>query len=134
RVSAARDTLASQLERVFDAYASYQFHRMRGHPVEASEDSVRYVELRRNARLKATPEQWSLLASAYTDRMPGLSSTSREPVRGPRLDEELLGRSYQIALQLLDRGVMDVPSDSIQAGQVIVRNDLEHVERTVEKD
>ena len=134
RVTAYRDTLASQLERVFDAYASYQFHRLRGHPVEASEDSVRYVELRRNVRLKATPEQWTMLASAYTNRMPGLSSTSREPQVGPRLDEALLSRAYDVAMLLLERGVMDVPSDSVLTDQVFVRNEMEHVERAEEKN
>lgn len=134
RVAASRDTLAQQLERIFDAYASFQFHKMRGHPVEATEDSLRYIDLRRNARLKATPEQWALLARAYAERIPGLSSTSRVPVAGPRLDEALLTRAYDIAVQLLGRGVMDVPSDSVRTEQVIVRNQQERVERAVAKD
>lgn len=132
RVLANRDTLQQQLERVLDAYASSQFHQLRGHPVEASEDSIRFLDLRRNARLKATPEQWALLARAYTERMPGLSTTSREPPEGARLDQQLLADATEIALVLLDRGVMDVPRDSILTDHVYVRDEMEHVEQSVD--
>lgn len=134
RITANRDTLNRQLEQIYDAYASFRFHQMRGQPKEARTDSARYVELRRNARLKATPAQWQTLMNDHTERLPELSATSREPPSGPRLDERLLDASYELSMQLISVGVMNLSRDSIRTDEIIVRNDEERVQRTVSKD
>ena len=126
RLLANRDTVTQQLQRVFDAYASFQFHKMRGRIEDATADSIRYNELRRASRLTATTDQWNYFVTSYIDRMPGLSSASREPVEGRRPDEQLLQQSYEIAVQLIQRGVLDVEIESIYTDHIIVRDDIEH--------
>lgn len=134
QVAENRDTLAAQLKQIFDAYASFQYHKMRSEPKEARVDSLRYLELRRNARLKATPAQWQLLVNDYVERLPGLSTTTREPPSGPRLDQRLLDAAAQLGMQLLSVGVMNVSRDSIRSNEIIIRNEEERVQRSVSKD
>lgn len=133
RIIENRDTLAQQLQRVFEAYAEYRLARLRGRMSEASTDSLRYMELRRDARLKATPEQWQMLVDSYAERVPELPSPTREPPQGPRLDEQLLEDATQFGRALLDAGVLDVPIDSVRAEEIIVRNEIENSEYRLEK-
>lgn len=133
QVAANRDTLAVQLQRVFDAYASYRLNHLRGRRSEAVNDSLQYMDLRRAARLKATPEQWEMLVRSYAQRIPELPSPSREPPEGPRLDEQLLNDAWELSVQLLVSGVLDVPLDSVRADEVNIRDDEELTDRFVDK-
>ncbi len=134
RMAANRDTVAQHLLRVFEAYESYQLNKLRGRTAEAHADSLTYLERRRDARLKATPEQWRMLVDSYAARVPELPQSSREPPQGPRLDERLLADAWELGTQLLNVGVMDVTIDSVHAEQVFIRNQNEHSERAKNKD
>jgi membrane-associated HD superfamily phosphohydrolase len=129
-----RDTLQQQLNNVFEAYASYRYHQMREQPDAAEADSQRYVELRRNARLKASSAQWDLLVDSYVERIPALSTTSRETPSGPRLDQGLLDAAYSIGVQLHDIGVMNRARDSVLTDNVIIRNEEDRTQRNVSKN
>lgn len=129
RVAANRDTVAQQLSRVFSAYESYRLAQLRGRSEQAHRDSLLYLERRREARLKATPEQWQMLVNSYAERVPELPQSSREPPVDARLDEVLLSEASEIANQLLAIGVLDVPIDSVHAEQIYIRNEVERNER-----
>ena len=134
RMAAFRDTVAQELDRIFDAYAGYRLNVLRGRATEAAADSTRYVEMRRAAQLKASPEQWDLLLQSYSARVPELPSASREPPSGPRLDERLLQDAWEIAAQLLSIGVLDVSLDSVRTEQIYIRNDVERSEQVKNRD
>lgn len=132
-MAANRDTLAQQLSRVFKAYESYKLAQLRGRSDRAYRDSIVYVERRREARLKATPEQWQLLVNSYAERVPELPQSTREPPSEARLDEVLLGQAWEFGNQLLAVGVLDVAKDSVHAEQVYIRNEVDHIERMLNK-
>ncbi len=133
---ANRDTLNRQLDRILDAYASYQYHRQRGESRQAQEDSIRYMRLRRNALVTLSSSQWNVLAEHYAEQVQDMSSSSREGVQEPdaRLDRVLLNRAFEIGSQLLNVGVMGRSRDSVLTDQVIIRNQEEQVQRTVSKN
>lgn len=133
QVIANRDTLASQLEGVFRAYANYRLNLLRGRNEEAARDSVVYTDLRRSARLKATPEQWQLLVESYADRVPELPRASREPPEGPRLDQQLLNQAWELGTQLLIAGVLDVPLDSVRSEELNIRDQQLQTERRIDR-
>ncbi|HEX7072128.1 MAG TPA: HDIG domain-containing protein [Rhodothermales bacterium] len=131
-VEANRDSLLAQLQRTLSAYESYLRNRSRGRMEEASQDSARYMALRRNARLKATAEQWGLLAQSFVEQAPDLASTHNGP-RPPRLDLQMLENAFETSVELMSVGVMDVPQDSIYTDEIVVRNEQENTQRTPEK-
>jgi len=136
KIASNRDTLKRQLNRVLDAYASYRYHRSRGEEQEARKDSLQYVNRRRNALATLTTAQWRLLAEQYVRQVQGLSGGSRGQTEETerRLDHVLLGEAFRLGSQLLNVGVMDRSRDSISTDVVIVRNQEERVQRSVEKD
>ncbi|MEZ4698702.1 MAG: HDIG domain-containing protein [Rhodothermales bacterium] len=131
RMAAKRDTVVSQLERIFGTYAAYRFNQRAGLMEAALADSLRYLELRRNARVKLTPQQWQLLTRSYVERDPALSETR---ARGPRLDELLMRKVWSVGTQLISIGILDVPMDSIYTDEIYIRNEAESVVRTKRKD
>ncbi len=134
RMSANRDTVRHELDRIFEAYGAFRFNQSRGRLTEAAVDSARYASLRRTARLKLTPEQWRLIVEDYVARIPGLGGPSRETRPGERLDEALLHDAWEFSIQLLNMGVLSVPLDSIFTSDIIVRNEQARTERTRDKD
>ncbi len=134
RMAASRDTVAQQLQRVLDAYVAYRLNAERGRTAQAADDSLRYIELRRDARLKATPAQWRMLTESYAQRVPELSSATREPAEGPRLDLQLLNDAWEIGTQLLNVGVLDVPLDSVRADQIYIRDEVSRSETVKNRD
>ena len=134
RMAANRDTLEKQLDRVFEQYAAFRFHKMRDQLQAAQEDSLRYLELRRKAHVALTPNQWQTLVDSYTRQIPELSDTAREPESGPRLDRRLLNRAFSLGVQLLRVGVMNRSRDSVATDNIIIRNEEERVQRSVSKD
>jgi putative nucleotidyltransferase with HDIG domain len=128
RMTAHRDTVVAQLGRIFRAYEGFKFNQLRGRIEQARLDSIRYYVLRRNARLKLTPDQWSILADSYAERVPGLSTTTRVAPQGPRLDETLVRLSWEMGGQLLTFGVLDIPLDSVFTDVIRVRDDRSETE------
>lgn len=117
-----RDLVAAQLAQIFSVYVDYRLNQLRGRTAEALEDSIRYMELRRAARLKATPEQWQILAESHAQRIPELPTSSRQPPEGPSLGQQLLQDAWEISAQLLVPGVLDVHIDSVRAEEILIRN------------
>ena len=130
---ANRDTLIQQLEEVFDAWTAYRVHRLRGEMAEGEADSLRYLDLRRAARLTITSEQWRLLADSYAERMPELSAALPQ-FNTSRPDENLLNQAWGVASQLLVVGVLDVPQDSVLSERIVIRNDVNRTETIRAKD
>lgn len=133
-IQANRDSLEQHLQRVFDAYASYQYHLTRGQNEQAERDSIRYLEFRRNSVLKATPGQWRLLVRDHTARLSGLAQTTRRTPTGPPLHERLLDAAYDLSMQLMSVGVLNLSRDSVHTDNIIVRNEEERLQREVSKD
>jgi putative nucleotidyltransferase with HDIG domain len=136
KVAENRDTLSVQLDRVLDAYASYRYHRSQGETVEAQQDSAQYMRYRRNAVVALTPSQWHTLTEQHVRRVQGLSGGSRTDAApsGRPLDQQLLGEAFQLATQLLNVGVMDQSRDSVLTEAILVRNQEERIQRSVDKD
>ncbi|HET6567777.1 MAG TPA: HDIG domain-containing protein [Rhodothermales bacterium] len=133
QVEANRDTLGNQLDRIQRAYAAYRLNLARGRREAANRDSLRYLDLRRTARVKLTPEQWRILLNSYIQRVPELSSTPEQQPTGPPLSDRLLQEAYDISSQLLQTGVLDLSRDSIATQDLIVRNENDRTDRRVAK-
>ncbi|MDT0633008.1 HD family phosphohydrolase [Rubrivirga litoralis] len=124
------DSVDARLDSAFVAYAGWRAGRERlqadgpaagRDPERAADraavraDSVRYAALRDDIRLSLSDAQWNrLLTSAY-----GVASGRASP---PTLDDRLLGEAARIAREVLARGVLDVPIDSVRAPTLLVRN------------
>ncbi|MEX0599095.1 MAG: HDIG domain-containing metalloprotein, partial [Rhodothermales bacterium] len=109
-------------------------NRLVGRTSVANRHSLRYVELRRSARLKATPEQWRMLVESYVQHVPELSETEGGADDEPRLDQQLLIDAWELGTQLLNIGVLDVPLDSVRADQIYIRDEVSRSEVTRDKD
>ncbi|PSQ95772.1 MAG: metal-dependent phosphohydrolase [Bacteroidetes bacterium SW_9_63_38] len=135
-LKANRDTLARQLDRILEAYASYRQHKTQGENAAARRDSNRYVQRRRNAVVSLSLAEWQLLTAGYMEEVEGLSASSQAGVDPPdgRIDQMLLKRALRLGTQLLNVGVMDRARDSIYTDVIIVRNQEDRVQRTVDKD
>ncbi len=134
RLTANRDTVASQLELIYNAYEEYKLNRSRGRLEQATADSLRYMALRRIARPKLNAEQWQRLLNDYIARVPGLESSSRTPPQGELLSADLLNAAWSFGSSLVQQGVLDLPRDSVYTEVVVLRNEQELSERRVQKD
>ncbi len=80
-------------------------------------DSARYLTQRESISLSLSPRQWQLLLASASDVATGQRG-------GPALDDRLLGEASRISRELLARGVLDVPLDSVRSSSLLVQ-DLE---------
>jgi len=133
-----RDTLLRQLNRILDSYASYRYHQQQGEREAARQDSIEYMQRRRNALVTLSTSQWEYLASEYAREVQDLSAPVREGGRGAdestRLHERLLDVAFEAGGQLLSVGVMDRARDSVLTEEIIVRNQQDQTQRRVNKD
>ncbi len=135
QMQANRDSVAAQLEYLFGVYADYLRAAAEGDAEAAERDSLRYVDLRRDARPRLAPGQWRLVARAYAARQPGLATEAPPGTEaGPLLSEQLLQSAWEFGVQLTDLGVMNVPRTEVETEQIIVRNEAERVDRSQLKD
>jgi putative nucleotidyltransferase with HDIG domain len=135
KLEANRDTLATQLDRILRAYADYRQHRAAGEADAAREDSAAYVRHRRNSVVALSSTEWQRLAQDYVQQIPGLTDEGgASPPGDRRLDEVLLNESFRLAAQLLNVGVMDQARDSIMTSNIIVRNQEERTQRSLDTD
>ena len=132
RMAANRDTVAQQLDRILGAYASFLSARREESSTTAA-DSLRYLQLRRSARLRATPQQWDRIARSYAIRQPALIPDSAVSVQGPPLSESLLQQAWEVGAQMVNFGVLDVPRDSVLTDFVVIRSG-DRGDRTRNKD
>jgi putative nucleotidyltransferase with HDIG domain len=135
-LKANRDTLARQLNSVLEAYANYRYHRAQGESSAARRDSSRYVQYRRNAVVALSPTEWRVLTEDYVRRVQDLSGEAQSGTAPPdeRIDLTLLNEAFRLGTQLLNVGVMDRVRDSIYTDAIVVRNQQDRVQRTVDKD
>jgi len=131
---AHRDTVQQQLDEVLDAYTSSRYQRVRDNDEQAEADSLRYVQLRRNARVTLSPEQWETLTENAIEQIPSLSETSREPPTSERLDRQMMQAVAEVTEALQRRGVIDIPLDSVYTDHIVVRNEEERIQRRVSVD
>jgi hypothetical protein len=129
-MAANRDTVTHQLERILDAYVSYRYNLQMGRPTEASRDSINYHDLRRTSWVKATPEQWQLLANTYAQSQLGEGQQEANGISY----ENLIAEAWEFGVQLVNHGVMDVPLDSVRAENVIISYPEDNTEELVDKD
>lgn len=136
KIAANRDSLASQLDRILETYGSYRYHRARGEMDAAQRDSARYVRYRRNAVVSLTPAQWQVLGKTYVQQVERLTEDGQieQQDNQERLDSVLLQEAFRLATQLLNVGVMDRTRDSVETDVIIVRNQQEREQRSVDKD
>lgn len=138
KLRANRDTLLRQLDSILESYAEYRYHQSRDEESSARSDSVEYVRQRRNALVTLTSSQWELLADQYARQVQGLSEGSRtqtdEPPSERRLDHGLMEEAYELGSQLLNVGVLDRSRDSIDTDEVIVRNQEERTQKSIDKN
>ncbi len=135
KLASNRDTLARQLDRTLEAYARFRSHAAEGETEAARTDSLQYVQRRRNALASLSPAQWDRLAEQYAigaQAGTGASEAAGQDDR-PRLDRRLLDRAFELGAQLLNVGVMDQPHDSVSTDVIVVRNERERSQRTVDK-
>lgn len=121
-ISAERDTLSAELDYIFGIYASFRGNQSRGRLDESRADSISFLEARDRSQVALTEQQWDRLLDSFASTVPGLSTRSRSSSL-ERLDHQLLGEVWNSCLQLIGRGVTDVPRDSIYSDQIAVRND-----------
>jgi len=138
QLEANRDTLARQLDRIFGHYTEYRRHRRNGNPQAARRDSAAYVRARRNSVVALSATQWQTLAQSFLQRGeddPPETGPEPPPADSDRpLDHLLLTESFRLAAQLLNVGVIDRVRDSISTDAIVVRNQQERVQRTVDID
>ncbi len=132
QMASYRDTVAEQLRQIFQAYGSYVYNNSRGRIQAARQDSGRYMQLRNTARPKLTPRQWRFLAEDYVTQMPALGSTTqRQAAESPQY-QVLLNEAWQMAVQLVNTGVMNVSLDSVYTERIIIRDEAQNTERVVD--
>jgi cyclic-di-AMP phosphodiesterase PgpH len=123
RLNDNRDIIREQFESIFGAFWSYQENRNEGRMAEAAEDSARHMDLRRNARVKLTSDQWNRLVYYYRIDADGTPRTMETP-----LDRQLVDHAWNTATQMLTAGVMDVPLDSLYTDEFVIRDEDDHFE------
>lgn len=123
-----RNELKDQLDRILGTYADYRKHLADEDTAAARKDSVDFVQRRRDAVVALSPAEWQILGEKYVE------STQSGLAQRQRLDNRLLNEAFRLGIQLLNIGVMDRARDSIYTDQIIVRNEEDRVQRTVDKD
>ncbi|PAP82339.1 hypothetical protein B1759_00890 [Rubrivirga sp. SAORIC476] len=127
------DSVDARLDSAFAAYVAWEQSQSRldevtvadpatDEPVDLSglraalrRDSLRYIEQRQALSLSLSPRQWDLMLRSAFD-----VATGRAP--GPTLDDRLLGEDSRIARELLGRGVLNVPIDSVRSPTLLVQD------------
>ena len=147
RMQDNHETVAGQLDDIFNGYKEFRHNVIMGSVAAASndsaqladfrrnahEDSLRYVELKRSARIKLTDDQWQWLGSDYVARSPDLPGLSRELATGPPLYEVILDDVLRISAELNTRGVLSIPHDSVYTSDIRVRDISDSTVETVRK-
>lgn len=136
RMQDNHETVAGQLDDIFNAYKEFRHNVIMGSVAEVSndsaqladfrrnahEDSLRYVELKRSAHIKLTDAQWQWLGGDYVARSPDLPGLSREVPTGRPLYEVILDQVFRISAELNIRGVLSIPHDSVYTSDIRVRD------------
>ncbi len=122
RVRTEADSLAGELDFIFGLYASYLGNQSRGRMDAATVDSAAYAAARDRSRVTLNESQWDRILDSFTSTVPGLASRTRSTT-AERLDRRLLREAENTAVQQMNRGVIDLPRDSVFADRIVVLND-----------
>ena len=131
KMIAKRDTVRSQLDRVYSAYEQYLENKSRDSTEWATQDSTRLAELKRTSWLRLTGEQWNYILESYAFQITDSSEVIRS---GERLDLTLLNQAWDIATSLLNIGILDIPLDSVLTDEIIIRREQESIELRKNKE
>ena len=148
RMQDNRDVLLGQLDDIFDAFKDYRLNDRRGRMAatgddstastdfssRALEDSLRYIELRQNARVKLSGAQWRWLGEDFARRSPDLPDTTREMPPGPPYYETVLDEVFALSARLNVPGILDIPLDSVFTEEIIVRDTVAHTFEPRQRD
>ena len=133
KMIAKRDTVKSQLDRIFDAYSQFSKNKARDSLLWAVQDSLRVTELKRTAWLRLTQEQWEYLTESYMAHLPD-SNGAITATTSERLDKILLSQAWTIANQLMRVGILDIPLDSVLTEEIVIRKVDESIDIRRNKD
>ena len=133
KMAAKRDTVRSQLDRIFAAHHQFVDNKARDSTKWAVQDSLRLADLKRTAWLRLTDEQWRYLTESYMVHMPDSNGVHFLDPQS-RLDKVLLTQSWEIANQLISIGILDVPLDSVFTDEIVIRRDEESIELVKNKE
>lgn len=130
-----RDSIQNQLDAAFAALAQSRRATRMQQDDAAQADSLRFEQLRQRSPVRLSPQQWQRLVEDYMLRLPDLVPPGFVLPSTPRSDQVALNVAFQEALLMVNFGVMDVPSDSITTGQIIIRDDRQRTEqfRSIER-
>ncbi len=129
RTIAHRDSLQQELDSVFEAYEQYLQRAQEEGAAAAAEDSIRHRELRRAARVRLSSTQWALLETEFALQQRSFDAPTRAGPDDEPLYRLLLREAANVAAELQQTGVLDVPKDSLHAEDIIVRNVEERTQR-----
>lgn len=122
-----RDSLRAELRQIVLAYEEYRRALSRGE-ASATQDSVRFEALRRDARVRLTREQWARLLDDHLARVEDLVPPDVPLRTGQPLYERLIDAAFSGIAQLASFGVIDVSRDSIFTEQFYIRDRNERVD------
>ncbi|MCY4205238.1 MAG: HDIG domain-containing protein [Bacteroidetes bacterium] len=133
----AADSITLALDRALAAYTDYLSGSMRdtiasGNDPElvrlsesTIEDSLLFVNLRREVPLRLDDSEWSILGWDYARRSPDIQTASRLESDGAPLFERILSGVVSRSQRLQLQGVVDIPVDSIYGSYLVIRDTLE---------
>ncbi|MCH8276467.1 MAG: metal-dependent phosphohydrolase, partial [Bacteroidetes bacterium] len=130
QVRSESDSLAGELDFIFGLYASFLGNKSRGRMDAAIEDSASYAASRDRSRVRLNDNQWNRMLESFTSTVPGLASRTRSTT-SERLDRTLLREAGNTATQLMNRGVINIPRDSIFSDRIVVLNDATQRQETL---
>ena len=127
KMTAKRDTVSSQLERMFGVYSRYQENLLRDSLEWAEQDSQSIVDMKISALLRLTGQQWDYLIESYHEREFADSLRKAQLAAEPRLDEVLLQEAWSVGSQLLNIGILNIQLDSIYTEEISIRRNEESI-------
>ncbi len=142
------ETVAQQLDEIFGAYRNWRVSvemarlaaenndstQLEAFLASARRDSILHVDLRRNAHVKLTDEQWRLLGEDYLTKSPELPEDRHSDEVESPLYETLLDQVFTLSTPLNTRGVLNIPYDSVFTDYIIVRDTETSTFESVHRD
>ena len=133
RMMAKRDTVRSQLDRIFSAYQQFRENKSRDSLEWALQDSLRVIDLKRTAWLRLTEDQWNYLTDSFISHLPDSNGQVLTEFEEP-LDEMLMAQAWNSANQLMRVGILDIPLDSVLTDEIFIRKEEESIDIRRNKD
>lgn len=123
------DSLFQNLQSVMDSYADWQSSRSANQ--SATQDSLAFIRQKDNSGLRISEESWQALIQNY--RQVALNNQSPNTKTAPNdqfIGSDLQLRVKNLANELLDDGIIDLPKNELSGVEITVRNLQARTERT----